>query len=357
MFKSIVMNKTLLYTAILLLIAGIYNCQYPVDNSSLPELKKFIVIDAKLTEKYGKVLVNYTLTGVTSQGDYETPVPPDATAYVVDSHGNRTDFATDGTADSTFHGIIGETYQLHVEADGKTYESKAETMPACPELDSLFAVYSRETSRDPDDLLYDGFDVYAQFADIPGQENYYQWDWVHYGRRASCAIVVENGQEVLVPCTPYDCWGITYNDRVIVQSDNLRDGQAIAKKVVRVPFAMPPKKYYLRVEQRAVTASVYAYLKSIETQTQNVGTLFDIPAQTRFNPNVFNINDPFEQILGAFSVFSYRRKIIYIDMQQTIPGAKVKVIKSLPFTSNPLAQAPCTEGRYQTQKKPEGWED
>ena len=226
MFKLIVMNKTLLYTVILLLIAGIYNCQYPVDNSSLPELKKFIVIDAKLTEKYGKVLVNYTLTGVTSQGDYETPVPPDATAYVVDSHGNRTDFATDGTADSTFHGIIGETYQLHVEADGKTYESKAETMPACPELDSLFAVYSRETSRDPDDLLYDGFDVYAQFADIPGQENYYQWDWVHYGRRASCAIVVENGQEVLVPCTPYDCWGITYNDRVIVQSDNLRDGQA-----------------------------------------------------------------------------------------------------------------------------------
>lgn len=351
------MLKTALFTIALLLIALVYNCQYPVDSSVLPELKKFIVIDARLTEKYGSVSVGYSLTGVTPQGDYQTPVPPVASAYILDSHGNRTDFATDGTVDSSFHGVVGEIYRLHVEADGNVYESKAETMPACPELDTVAPVYSREASRDPDDLLYDGFDVYVQFRDIPGQENYYQWDWVHYGRRAACGTTVENGQEVLLPCTPYDCWGIVYNDRVIVQSDNLRDGQDIAQKVVRVPFATPPKKYYLRVEQRAVTPSVFAYLKSIETQTQNVGTLFDIPAQTRFSPNIYNVNDPQEQILGAFSVFSYRRKIIYIDMSRQIPGAVAKVIKSLPFSSDPLAQAPCKEGRYQTQKKPEGWED
>ncbi|HRI62529.1 MAG TPA: DUF4249 domain-containing protein, partial [Saprospiraceae bacterium] len=306
---------------VILLITAINACQYPVDTSTLPEGKQFLIIDAELTEDYGKVTVNYTLKDVTAQGNYLFPDPPNAVAYVLDSHGNRTDFIPDGSKNTSFKGIVGETYKLYVEADGRSYESKAETMPACPELDSLSPVYTRETFRDPGDLFYDGFDVYAQLTDDPTQENYYQWDWIHYERRFSCDVIIENGMEVLVPCTPYDCWGIEYNTRIVVQSDKLRNGQPIAQRVVRVPFATPPNKYYLRVEQRSITPTVYTYLKSLETQTQNVGSLFDIPAQTKFSPNISNINDPSEQIIGVFSVFSSRHKIIYIDMQQIIPGA------------------------------------
>lgn len=352
------MQKYLLLAGAAVLILYTSTCQYPVNSSELPDAKKFLIIDAELTENYGKVLVNYTLEGVTPQGAYLFPDPPQASAYVLDSKGNRTDFSTDGFTDSTFRGVVGETYRLFVVADGKIYESKAETMLACPELDSITPYYSRETSRNPKDLYYDGFDVFAHLKDIPGQENNYQWDWKHYQRIFGCDIVMENGQEVWIPCTPYDCWGITYNTRVIVQSDELRDGNQIAQRIVRVPYATPPKKYYLSVDQRAITSSVFTYLKSVAIQTQNVGTLFDIPAQTVFNPNVYNVNDPKEQILGVFSVFSYRRKIIYIDMSQPIPGATAKLIPNrLPFTSNPLAQAPCTETLYRTQRKPEGWQE
>lgn len=352
------MNHTTLFVAIVLLVALTDACQYPVNASEFPESQKFIVISAELTETYGRINVTYTLSGVTPQGAYQFPDPPFASAYVMDSQGNRTDFATDGSINPTFQGIVGETYQMFVEADGNTYESKAETMPACPEIDSITPVYSREASRDPEDLYYDGFDVYAQFTDLPVQKNFYQWDWIHYERRAACGTTVENGQEVLLPCNPFDCWGITYNNRVVVQSDNLRDGQPIAHKVVRIPFSTPPNKYYLRVEQRAITPTVFEYLKSLETQTQNVGSLFDIPAQTKFSPNIYNVNNPTEKILGVFSVFSSRRKIIYINMLQQIPGATVKVLQELrPFTSSPFASAPCTEGRYRTQVRPEGWED
>lgn len=352
------MVKITSFAAAIVMLTGIHACQYPVDSSTLPEGKQFLIIDAELTETHGKVTVNYTLKEVTANGNYLFPDPPDATAYVLDSQGNRTDFATDGTKNTAFKGIVGETYKLYVTADGQSYESDAETMPACPELDSLTPVYSRESFRDPNDLYYDGFDVYAQLTDDGAQENHYQWDWIHYERRFSCEIAFENGQEVLIPCTPYDCWGIDYNTRIVVQSDKLRNGNPIAQRVVRVPFAIPPPKYYLRVEQRAITPTVFTYLQSLETQTQNVGSLFDIPAQTRFNPNVHNVNDPSEKILGVFSVFSSRHKVIFIDMLQTIPGAVVKNIPNpRPFTSNPLAQAPCTETLYRTQIKPEGWED
>jgi hypothetical protein len=348
-------TKLLLFLCAILGLANLITCQYPVDSSALPDPKKFLIIDAALTDSFGKVNVAYTLSEVTPQGGYLFPTPPDATAYVLDSHGNRTDFTPNGTKNNSFHGVVGETYKLYVQADGQVYESQSETMPACPEIDSLTAVYSRESSRSPNDLAYDGFDIYAEFRDIPNQESYYQWDWIHYRRTFSCDV--KNG--FLVPCTPYDCWSITYNQQVIVQSDKLRDGQPIAHKVARAPFATPPHKfYYIRVEQRAITASVYAYLKSLETQTQNVGSIFDVPAQTKFNPNVFNVNNPAEQILGVFSMYSTRHKVLNINMQQNINGVTAKVVIDYrTFTTEPLLQAPCTEGLYRTQIRPEGWSD
>jgi hypothetical protein len=141
-----------------------------------------------------------------------------------------------------------------------------------------------------------------------------------------------------------------------VQSDKLRDGNPIRKLVVRVPFSTPPNNYYLRVEQRSITPTVFEYLQSQETQTQSVGTLFDIPAQTRFNPNVSNVNDKSEKLLGVFNVYSYKKKILYINMLQNIPGASAKVIvEPTAFSADPLASAPCTEETYRTKIKPEGW--
>jgi len=82
-----------------------------------------------------------------------------------------------------------------------------------------------------------------------------------------------------------------------------------------------------------------------------------LPGISAVGEGANGVNIPSEQILGAFSVFSYRRKIVYVDMRQNIAGSKPKIYCSLPFTSNPLAQAPSTENLYRTQIKPEGWED
>lgn len=346
------------YLLALLALATLATCQYQVDSSVLPDIQKFLVISADVTEKYAKVKVDYTLEGITSQGGYLFPKPPRATAYILDNKGNRRDFKTDGTADSTFHGQVGETYTLYVELDGMHYVSDPETMRPCPPLDTALILYSRDLSRAPDDAYYDGFDIYVELGDQSGTEDYYQWDWIHYERLFGCNKRKEGGQEVWLPCNPYDCWGISYNDRVVVQSDKLRDGQRIAHKIVRVPYAKPPLKYYLRLEQRAITPNVFAYLRALETQTQSVGTRFDVPAQTLFSPNIQNIDNPTEKILGVFSVFSAKSKVIFVDREQPIPGAIIKdQSDNTPFTTDPFANAPCKEGIYRTQKRPEGWRD
>lgn len=345
----------LLFTALCLIGP---QCQYPTNDTGLPNAQQFLIIDAELTPNYGKIRVSYSITGLSPQGGYTLPPDPNTSVYVENSQGQRHYFDSKGTIDPTFQGQIGETYQLFVEADGQFYASDKETMRACPVIDSLAAFFNPEVFRNPDDDLYYGFDVYAFLTDTPGTEDFYQWDWTHNRRTEQCGEETISDIPYRIRCTPYDCWGIYRNTQVITQSDKLRDGVTIAKKVTRIPFVTPPNRYYLQVEQRAVTASVYDYLKSQEVQNQNTGSIFDIPAQTRLNPNIRNVNNPSEKILGAFNVFSYQKSIIIVDMTKEINGIRAKPKPNLkPWHPDPLRQAPCIESATRTLIRPDGWMD
>ena len=83
-----------------------------------------------------------------------------------------------------------------------------------------------------------------------------------------------------------------------------------------------------------------------------------MPAQTRFSPNIYNVNDLSENVVGVFSVFSSRQKTIFVDRSQKIDGAQAKIFPQIiPFTSDILLQAPCVEGLYRTKIKPINWVD
>lgn len=347
------------YLIFILIVTVLINCQYPVELDSLPATQKFLVIDVRVTQDYASANVYYSLDHVTSTGSYIIPKPPQANAYIINGKGLRYTFSnTTGLTDTLFRGTVGESYQLFVETEGKLFKSSIEIMHACPELDSVVVINNRESFRDPEDLAYDGFDVYAEARDIPGEGNFYQWDWVHYERARYCAVVYSRaeGRDVLLPCVPPDCWNISYNQSTIIQQDKLRDGQPLVQKVVRVPYANPPKQYYLRVEQRAITPSVFAYLRALESTTEHRGTLFDIPPQTLFNPNVKNTSEPGDQILGVFSVYSYRKKIIYIDLDGSIPDATPKIIYDpASYTGDPFSVSACIEGQFRTTIRPQGW--
>jgi Domain of unknown function (DUF4249) len=355
------MKKILTSALVLSMAIFQFSCQYPVATSGLPDPKKFLIINVDLTESYGKLDVGYSLSDVSSSGGFNyTPKPLLTNAHIKDGQGNKAFFMPDGRLDTLFHARVGETYQLFLEVAGVPYESIVETMRSCPSIDTIKPVFTREINRAPKDLFYDGFDVYVNLQDTPGEENFYQWDWVHYERTFACDKEYNRTfrADVLIPCVPFNCWTIAYNRKTIVQSDELRDGQEISQKIARVPFIKPPQKYYIRIEQRSVTPKVFAYLQSIEAQTQNIGTLYDLPAQTVFSPNIKNINDPSEQILGVFNVFSSKFKVVYIDRSGNYFGSDARlVVDPTPFTSDPFATAPCTENLFRTQQKPIGWVD
>ena len=339
------------------LFCSFTSCQYSIDSYVQATKKRFLLINADLTDTYGKVTVEYSIDEISLSNVYTLPPEVKAEIYVEDSKGVRVPF-TNKIENKNFHGVVGETYKLFVNADGKTYESSPETMPKCPEIDSISAIFKQDLDYPASNPLRNTFDVYVYTKDFATEGNYYQWDWVHYVRTLYCGTANLRGKPANLPCAT-DCWGIEPSQKINVLADKLVNGQNMRISVARVPFQTPPNKYYLKIEQRAITKTAFTYFKSLEKQTQSNGSLFDVPAQTLFSPNIKGITNPNEKVLGVLNVFSSRKKIIYIDMTEEIPGVIRRVIPDefppypYPYPSTP----PCVEGLYRTQIKPEGWVD
>jgi len=72
-------------TVYFLVVLHFCSCQFSLDQSELPETRKFLVIDAQVTENYLRLNVVYSLENVTSRGEYNLPNPPTSAAYLTKS--------------------------------------------------------------------------------------------------------------------------------------------------------------------------------------------------------------------------------------------------------------------------------
>ncbi len=345
-----------------------WQCQYPIDTLPQPDKVTFVVITAEVTETYGKVAVERSSINANGGEIGNAPVYLKGIAYILDSKGTRTDFAMDGTKNKNFQGKVGESYQLFVETEGKKYQSLVEVMPPSPPIDTVKVEFNLDPTYTPDNQKYYGFDVSLDTKDLPEKGNYYQWEWVHYQRQEYCGLLLDTRRSwdrrvKGVPCYE-DCFKINYNPDLILLSDELVNGNAIRKKIDRVGYFTPPNKYYLSIEQRAITKNAYNYFNSVIAQTQNNGNQYDIPAQTLFSTNLQCTSDPQERVLGVFNLYSSHQKIVIIDRGMIIPNAIRQVLEpSFPLyvleglESFPFFPACGPETRYNTKVVPDKWED
>jgi hypothetical protein len=143
----------------------------------------------------------------------------------------------------------------------------------------------------------------------------------------------------------------------------LTNGQrVVGRQVARIPFDNWTP-YYFRLEQRSITKNAFAFYQSLISQVQSSGSLFDVPAETRFSLNIKSVTKPTERVLGIFNVFSVRKKICIIDRRKDIPLGELPIIAVIPgdtYACPPGSvgcqdKAPCIESTTRTKITPEGW--
>lgn len=375
-------NKILFY----LLLVGIvtWACVNPIKDFVQIDATTFTTIEADLSDdpELSKVRLTSSSTRLLSQ--LSLPISK-AVVSVTDQNGVKTNF-TEGIPLGTyfppkgFVGKVGSTYKLNVKMlTGQTYESTAETMKAVPEIENAITRFETFDQYSKVDIRRAGFTVYLDFKDSPTEGDFYLWNWKHYDRLSFCATCTDGGKydfkklDCVQPKFPTDailnymcdgnCWDITTNNDLNVFSDVLTNGQrVVGRQVARIPFDNWTP-YYFRLEQRSITKNAFAFYQSLISQVQSSGSLFDVPAETRFSLNIKSLTTPSERVLGIFNVFSVRKKIFIIDRSKNIPKGEEPIISIIPgetYSCPPGSvgcqdKAPCIESPTRTKITPEGW--
>jgi hypothetical protein len=375
-------NKIIFY----LLLVGVvtWACVNPIKDFVQIDATSFTTIEADISDdpELSKVRLTSSSNRLISQ--LSLPISK-AVVYITDQGGAKTTF-TEGIPLGTyfppkgFKGAVGSTYKLYVKMlTGQTYESTAETMKAVPEIENAISRFETFDQYSKVDVRRAGFTVYLDFKDLPSEGDFYLWNWKHYDRLSFCATCTDGGKydfkklDCVQPKLPTDailnymcdgnCWDITTNNDLNVFSDVLTNGQrVVGRQVARIPFDNWTP-YYFRLEQRSITKNAFAFYQSLISQVQSSGSLFDVPAETRFSLNIKSLTTPSERVLGIFNVFSVRKKIFIIDRSKNIPKGEEPIISIIPgetYSCPPGSvgcqdKAPCIESPTRTKITPEGW--
>ncbi|MFM1933673.1 MAG: hypothetical protein RL360_553 [Bacteroidota bacterium] len=359
-------------------------CVNPIKDFVQIDATSFTTIEADISDdpELSKVRLTSSSNRLTSQLAF--PISK-ALVTVTDQTGTKTNF-TEGIPVGTYYppkgfvGKVGSTYTLNVKMlTGQTYESTAETMKAVPEIENAITRFETFEQYDKVDVRRAGFTVYLDFKDMPTEGDFYLWNWKHYEKIGLCATCTDGGKydfkklDCVQPKFPTDailnyqcdgnCWDITTNNDLNVFSDVLTNGQrVVGRQVARIPFDNWTP-YYFRLEQRSITKNAFAFYQSLISQVQSSGSLFDVPAETRFSLNIKSLTKPSERVLGIFNVFSVRKKIFIIDRRKDIPAGELPIISIIPgetYACPPGSvgcqdKVPCFESPTRTKITPEGW--
>jgi hypothetical protein len=372
-------------SVLVLIIIGVSSCITEIKDFEAVEQNSFFNVEAKLSNQSGphRVILSNSSPNIDLNIE-DTPVR-NAIVYITDDKNQRENLTeiANGIYETSadYRGVVGNTYILNIQlSNGRRYRSLPEKLYAPVLIDKVNAVFSVKTNYPLTDVRSVGFDVSVDFIDSPEPNQYYQWTWTHYERVLYCATCTLGydfarnecskspnflfGQvepEIINYRCGENCFNIVNNASYNIFSDNLLNGQKVTNyPIMRVPFD-DRKLYYLKIQQRSISQKTYQYFRSVKNVTQNSGTLFDTPAITQFSPNIVNINDANERILGLFEVFGADEQIVYIDRNQGTENYSPVLEKTLPGRelggsfSGP--RAACVEGKYRTKKIPKNWRD
>ncbi|MVM37815.1 DUF4249 family protein [Spirosoma sp. HMF3257] len=329
--------------------------EFQPDRVSIPVS---LIVEGQITDRPGPYSVKLTRTAdysYTSLNLLETG----AIVTISDNLGNQevlkeqSPGGTYITATNGIQGIAGRSYKVTIKTKaGKEYESDAEVLQAAPPIMKLYYEYTVEPSG-VSFAKRQGWNVYLDTKDPEAPGNYYKWDWQHYEFTSVCSQrELKDGSLTGLGCCS-NCWNITRcYTCVSLNSDVNINGQAISRQfIMRVPYKSQ-SRYYLEVQQQAISKGAYEFWKSVKGLVNNTGGLFDAAPST-VQGNLHCVNDPTTLVYGFFGATGLSEQYINVDRST---GQGVPDTDPIVTVPQPSACVVCENSLYRTPNKPRWWQ-
>jgi hypothetical protein len=352
-------RKCFLFLLCLNTFACVEQIDFPVERTGGQ-----LVVDGGITDSEEAQFVKLSFTAESDR----VPVPvEDAQVKIFDDLGQSEDYFHDGETPGTYalygnvvQGRIGRTYYLQVIlSDGRVYRSAPEKMPSHPvsmeSIDYDFSIQEKvsETSIISQDLHIDVFmDVDLSEAIDQDQEVFLRWDVEEVFLLTPTDFPDPFGN-VPPPCYVYVYTSAT-DLRLFDGSENrstrLNDLQ-VASRAIDFSFR---EKHYFSVYQKSLTQEAFQYWRKVDALLSNNGNIFDTPPAP-LPGNMYNVNDPEEEVLGYFEAAS-QRVIRFKTYREDIPLDQILECQYSPakfYSQYPDYCLDCLTIRNSTYRRPD----
>jgi hypothetical protein len=211
-------------------------------------------------------------------------------------------------------GVSGQSYRVDITlANGQTYQSEPEVMPARVTPDSIFWSFGYENTSSSN-TVDNKTEVVNVYVSTPFKANnkdaFLRWQTASDFRF-----------QTLSSCNPFGTTTTCYYSEVsqissipLISSRDLGLDRTNKTRVDYKPIAPGYpflEKYYFSLYQYAISAKAYDYWQKINIVNNQNGSIFD-RAPAAVKGNVFNKNNPKEQVLGYFEVASVAIKRTFV---------------------------------------------
>lgn len=311
----------------------------------IPSVAFQLVVDGLITDEPGPYTV-YLSRARALNADLSTRVPLFGAKVTIRSDAGETEALTEGTEYGTFktktiQGKVGRSYSIKITtAEGKVYESNPEKMAAVGEVESVSFEFEANAvvNNEGIETQADRFNIYTDGRVVTGNENYIRWRLVgtyqietfpQFIRTANPAGVLvpnppacsgyayRNSQLTYTgPCSCCYCWVNDYGVPAVSDDLLLSGGLFKNVRVGNVPINRRTfyDKYYVEVQQEALTRSAFTYWKLVRAQKDGANSLFQ-PPLAKLKGNIHSVADAGEQVQGYFGAAGIKRKGIFITKQ------------------------------------------
>jgi Domain of unknown function (DUF4249) len=208
-------------------------------------------------------------------------------------------------------------YRLRINTtDGDRFLSDFVPLKPSPPIDSVNWVYDKSTGN---------VIIYVNTHDLMDSTRYYQWTydqtWQYLSPEGS-AVIYDTAKNTVIPRLPSQfvsrCWmDVPSTQLLIDNTTKLAQDVVYEYPLVTIPAGTEQLSslYSINVTQTTLTAQGYAFLTQMQTNTESLGSVFDIQP-TELIGNIHCLSDPTKQAIGYISAGTAVQQRIYISYYQ-----------------------------------------
>lgn len=199
---------------------------------------------------------------------------------------------------------------LQVQALGEIFESTEVIVPTGPPIDSLtFSADER------------GVQVEVTTHDPENSTRYYQWTYVEtveFRTQFGSGFYYDGSEIIQRDEQTFRCWQTIPSTSIsVATTDGLSEDVVFKYPLIFIPSDSWKRgiEYSVLVDQYAISEEAYIFLKELENNTENVGTLFD-PQPGRIFGNIQNVSNPEKYVIGQFSARATTQKRFFVSADE-----------------------------------------